>query len=87
MLDWFARLKEEGKLVYGAQLNENDPVGVRLQDGCIKDGPYIEAKEILVGFFVLKVGSKQEAVDIAKACPNFHPGFSIHVRALDMDRS
>jgi hypothetical protein len=33
------------------------------------DGPYIESKEVLGGFWMLKAKSKQEVVDWMKKCP------------------
>lgn len=35
----------------------------------VTDGPYIETKEVLGGYWMIKVNSKQEAVDWAKRCP------------------
>jgi hypothetical protein len=33
------------------------------------DGPFIETKEVLGGFWMIQVKSKQEAIDWAKRCP------------------
>ncbi len=35
----------------------------------VTDGPYIETKEVLGGYWMIKVGSKEEAIDWAKRCP------------------
>jgi hypothetical protein len=35
----------------------------------VTDGPFTEAKEVLGGYWMIKVKSKQEAVDWAKRCP------------------
>lgn len=35
----------------------------------VTDGPYIEAKEVLGGFWIIEVGSKREAIDWASRCP------------------
>ena len=35
----------------------------------VTDGPYIETKEVLGGYWMIKVNSKQEAIDWAKRCP------------------
>jgi len=35
----------------------------------VTDGPFAEAKEVLGGYWMIKVKSKQEAVDWAKRCP------------------
>jgi hypothetical protein len=38
------------------------------------DGPFAETKELVAGFWIWRVTSKQEAIDWAKRCPNPHPG-------------
>jgi hypothetical protein len=35
----------------------------------VTDGPFAEAKEVLGGFWVIDVASKQEAIKWAKRCP------------------
>ncbi len=35
----------------------------------VTDGPFIEAKEVIGGYWMLKVQSKEEAVGWAKRCP------------------
>src|SRR5271169_4693973 len=35
----------------------------------VTDGPFIETKEVLGGYWMIKVKSKQEAIDWAKRCP------------------
>jgi hypothetical protein len=44
-------------------------VRVRLDDGQIRvlDGPYAEGKEVIGGFSVLELKSKQEAIDASVA--------------------
>jgi hypothetical protein len=35
----------------------------------VVDGPFAEAKELIAGFWLIEVGSLQEAVEWAKRCP------------------
>jgi hypothetical protein len=35
----------------------------------VTDGPYVETKEVLGGYWMIRVKSKEEAVDWAKRCP------------------
>jgi hypothetical protein len=35
----------------------------------VTDGPFIETKEVLGGYWMIKVNSKQEAIDWASRCP------------------
>ena len=34
------------------------------------DGPFTEAKELIAGFWILEVKSKEEAIEWVKRCPN-----------------
>ena len=38
------------------------------------DGPFTETKELVAGFWLWQVKSKQEAIDWVKRCPNPMPG-------------
>jgi hypothetical protein len=35
----------------------------------VTDGPFAETKEVLGGYWIIKVGSREEAIDWAKRCP------------------
>jgi hypothetical protein len=36
------------------------------------DGPFTETKELVAGFWLIEVGSKEEAIEWFKRCPNPH---------------
>jgi hypothetical protein len=38
------------------------------------DGPFAETKELVAGFWLLQVKSKEEAIEWIKRCPNPSPG-------------
>jgi hypothetical protein len=38
------------------------------------DGPFSETKELVAGFWLIQVKSKEEAIEWIKRCPNPHPG-------------
>ena len=47
------------------------------------DGPFAETKELVAGYWIWQVKSKQEAVEWVKRCPNPMPGDSdIEIRQL-----
>lgn len=48
----------------------------------ISDGPYAEAKEIVGGYLIVKAGSLDEAVEMAKSCPNLVYGGKVEVRSV-----
>ena len=48
-----------------------------LKTGLVTDGPYVEAKEIIVSFAIIQADDYDAALAIAKACP---PGHTIEIR-------
>src|SRR5437867_11645001 len=38
------------------------------------DGPFAETKELIAGFWLIQVKSKEEAIEWVKRCPNPFPG-------------
>jgi len=47
----------------------------------VTDGPYGETKELFGGFYIIDVGSKEEAVEWAKRVPSF-PGSKCEIRRV-----
>ena len=47
-------------------------VRVRLSDGerTVIEGPFPEVKELIAGFWLLQVKSREEAIEWVKRCPN-----------------
>ena len=50
-----------------------------LKAGLVTDGPYVEAKEIVVSFGIMEADNYDAAVAIARECP---PGHTIEIRQL-----
>jgi len=49
----------------------------------VVDGPFAEAKELIAGFWILQVKSKEEAIEWVKRCPNPLEGDSeIEIRQI-----
>ena len=63
-------LMDAGKLK-GAQPLELNGAIVHGKDGVFKDGPFIESKEVINGYFHIVAENIEEAVKIAKANPIF----------------
>jgi hypothetical protein len=45
---------------------------VRFQDGAttVVDGPFAETKELIAGFWLIQVRSREEAIEWVRRCPN-----------------
>jgi hypothetical protein len=53
------------------------PTGRLVKAGLMTDGPYVEAKEMIVSFAIIQADDYDAAVAIARACP---PGHTIEIR-------
>lgn len=72
MLRWGDDLKERGLLLAAESLASLDTaarVTVPAGKARIVDGPFAEAKEMVGGFFLVNVDSREEAIALAAECP------------------
>ncbi len=67
---YIGNLMQSGKLK-GAQPLEMGGAIIHGKQGNIKDGPFNESKEVIVGYFHLVAQDLNEAIEIAKANPVF----------------
>ena len=50
----------------------------------VKDGPFVEAKEVVGGFMIVSAESLEEATEVARQCPGVvRPGSSVEVREIN----
>lgn len=74
MMAFGAGLAERGVLIRAESLRPDDHA-VRIRRSApaaaptLVDGPFAEAKEMVGGFYLLDVATRDEAVAIAKQCP------------------
>ena len=78
---WFDRLKNEGKAIAGNPLEREGKI-VSGRNRVVSDGPFAESKETIGGYFLLKVGTLDEAVAIAQECPGLSYGIRVEVRPV-----
>ena len=84
MQKWFAwidKLKAKNAYVAGEPLT---PLGktVKGANAVVTDGPFAESKEIVGGFFLVKADSLDEAIEMAKECPDLPLKGSVEVREV-----
>ena len=72
MMKYNKALKEAGVLITLEGLHPPS-MGARVSFSAgkpvVTDGPFAEAKEVLGGFWMIEVKSREEAIDWAKRCP------------------
>jgi hypothetical protein len=79
---WFDRLSEQGKLKGGQPLEREGKTVSGKKGRVVADGPFVEAKEAVGGYFLLQVDTMDEAVAIAKDCPGLDHGAIVEVRPV-----
>ncbi|HXF10923.1 MAG TPA: YciI family protein [Desulfuromonadaceae bacterium] len=79
---WFKRLMDEGKAVAGNPLEPQGKIISGKNGRVVADGPFAESKEVVGGYFLLKVAGMDEAVAIAQQCPGLPYGAKIEVRPV-----
>src|SRR5262245_19729541 len=68
MLEAGDGLKKEGRVVNAKKV--------------VSDGPFIEVKEMIGGFSIVRAETLDDAAELAKGCPVFLRGGSVEVRPL-----
>ena len=76
---WVTSLVEKGHFKTGNPLM---PTGKHIKGGVITDGPYIEVKEGVSGYYFLFANSLDEAAEIAKGCPSIAAGGMLEIREV-----
>lgn len=87
MAEWAAytqALVEAGAMVTGEALHGAETAStVQVREGkrIVTDGPFIESKEVIGGYYVIDVADLDEALDWAAKIPNSHFG-TVEVRPV-----
>jgi hypothetical protein len=78
---WVEQLSKNGNFKHGNPLS---PVGKFLagEKKILTDGPFIEGKEGVSGFYFLLANSLEEAAELAKGCPTLSGGGKVEIREV-----
>lgn len=76
--EWVSTIKEH--YVADNRL-EREGAHIRIKDEITTDGPFLEAKEIIAGFIIIKAMSLEEAIKISNSSPLLNY-FEIFVRPM-----
>ena len=72
MVRWGESLRERGLLIAAESLRSQSSASrlqVRAGKPHVVDGPFLETKEMIGGFFLVDCATQQEAIAIAGECP------------------
>lgn len=76
---WVQELVANGNFKGGNPLM---PMGKHITGTITTDGPFIEVKEGVSGYYFLLAGSLDEAAEIAKGCPSLATGGTVEIREV-----
>lgn len=62
--------------------NPLEATGLTLKNQVVTDGPYVETKECVSGYYFLVAGSLEEAGELAKGCPDLKRGAILEIREI-----
>ena len=81
-MDWIGGIAAQNKLTDTGNALKGE--GKVLKPGnVITDGPYMETKELVGGYTIVKAGSLEEATDLAKGCPILTFGGNVEIREIN----
>jgi hypothetical protein len=81
---WSDQLRAEGRYHDADELKGGGRT-VRMRDGqAVVDGPYVETKEAIGGYYIIEATDEAEAAEIAKGCPVLRHGGLVEVREIAM---
>ena len=79
--EWVQKLQNEKRYVSGEALLPGGKT-IRGSKKAITDGPFAEGKEVVGGYFVVNAKDLNEAVEMAKACPDYELNGTVEVREV-----
>lgn len=78
--DWAGGIAAQGKFASnGFRLALEGKV---LKADGVTDGPFVESKEMLGSFIIVKANSLEEATTLARGCPALDSGGSVEIRPI-----
>ena len=79
--DWVQKLQNEKRYLGGEALIPGGKT-ISGQKKVVTDGPFAESKEIVGGYFIVLAKNIDEAVDMAKECPDYSLDGVVEVREV-----
>jgi hypothetical protein len=79
---WMESLAAKDQFSGGQPLSQEGKV-LKGRAKKLSDGPYVEAKEIVGGYLLIKANDLDEATEIAKGCPLFEHDGIVEIREVN----
>ncbi len=72
-----AQVKEAGARIVGGEALQPTATATSLRGGQVSDGPFVETKEALGGYYVVEAADLDQALALAALCPAPHGGVEV----------
>lgn len=79
--DWMGGLAAQNKLVSSGNRLDKEGKVVK-PNNVITNGPYVEIKEAIGGYIVIRANTIDEAAELSKGCPILLIGGNVEVRTI-----
>ncbi len=79
--DWIGGIAAQNKLANGGNRLASEGKVVK-PGSLITDGPYVEMKEAVGGYIIVKTDNIEEAAELSKTCPILSVGGNVEIRPI-----
>ncbi|HEY9008729.1 MAG TPA: YciI family protein [Ohtaekwangia sp.] len=79
--DWIGSIAAQNKLSARGNRLEHSGSVVK-PNNVVTNGPYVELKEAIGGYSIVKTDTLEDAIELAKGCPILTVGGSVEVRPI-----
>ena len=83
-LAWIRELEAKGHLKSPGQPLEPAGKVVRGKKKVVTDGPYVEGKDLILGFIIVEARDLAQAVELATGCPMLEGSGSVEIRTVEV---
>jgi hypothetical protein len=80
-IQWVEELVHKGHFKSGDPLSPEGAV-IKGTDKIVTDGPFVESKECISGYYFLLAETLEAATSIAKGCPALDTGATLEIREI-----
>jgi len=81
-MGWMRELEAKGHLKSPGQPLQLEGQVVRGKDSVVTDGPFAEAKDLVLGFTIVQARDLAQATELTKGCPILDRDGSVEVRPV-----
>ncbi len=78
---WNNKMQDQG-ILRGGHALEPEAKNISGESRTVSDGPFIEGKELVGGYYIIEVENMDKAVEVAQDFPDFELGGTVEIRPV-----